>query len=119
MYTMSMQLRDKFRLLAIGLLLALTTALAVAAAAWAPPAETAFSQAPSDIPFAPEHAACLKPHHPCGPGGVAPAPAVPVALDAMPAGGLVKAPALLPAPMQDVAPHAAASFFILFRNLRE
>lgn len=119
MYTMSMRLRDKFRLLAVGLLLALTTALAVAAAVWAPPAEAAFSQAPSDIPFAPEHAACLKPHHPCGPGGVAPAPVLPVALDAATTAALVKAPPLLPAPIDGVAPHPAASLFILFRNLRE
>jgi hypothetical protein len=33
--------------------------------------------------------------------------------------GLVKAPALLPTPMHDVAPHAAASLSILFRNFRE
>jgi hypothetical protein len=127
---MSMGLRDKFRVFAGGLLLALMAAFALAAAAataeLAGQARASTSEQPglSEISLPrgaiPEHApTCFERHNPCGAGGIASAPAASVALDAMPGTGLVKAPALLPAPMPDVAPHAAASLTILFRNFRE
>lgn len=116
---MHMRLRDKFQLLVIGLLLALTAAFAIAAFAMPPVETAALSPASFELPSTPEHAPCLKPHHPCGQGGIAPAPAGSVALHAMPDAGLVKVPALLPPPLPDVAPHAAASLSILFRNFRE
>jgi len=127
---MNMRLRDKFRLLAIGLLLALVAAFAIAASGTPFAGAAVLSKASFEsglgeawqrgaAPAAPEHASCSERHHPCGPGGVAPAPAASAALDAMPNAGLVKASALLPAPMRDVAPYAAASLSILFRNFRE
>jgi hypothetical protein len=118
-YIMSMGLRHKFQMFAAGLLVALmaTFALAVAAAPAAGPAAQADSVA---IPAMPEHApTCFeRPRH-CGAGGVASAPASSVPLAAMRGTGLVKAPALATVPMPDVAPHAAASLSILFRNFRE
>ncbi|OGA70392.1 MAG: hypothetical protein A3G81_34490 [Betaproteobacteria bacterium RIFCSPLOWO2_12_FULL_65_14] len=130
---MNMRLRDKFRMFAGSLLLALVAVFALSTSGMPLSGAAAVTHASfgSDlgearqphgaVPAAPEHAsACFEPpHDPCGPGGVAPAPAASAALDAMPNAGLVKAPALLPAPMPDVAPHAAASLSILFRNFRE
>jgi hypothetical protein len=127
---MSMDLREKLRIFAGGLLLAFMAAFAPAAAPSAEPAAQAQASSTSghsDLSKAslpggavPEHAVlCFEQHDPCSPGGIAPAPAATVALDAMPGTGLVKAPALLPVPMPDVAPHAAASLTILFRNFRE
>jgi hypothetical protein len=124
---MNMWLRDKLLVLAIGSLLALIAAFAVAAPR-TPSAETAAFESHRGgeacqrgaIPAAPEHApTCFEQHDPCGPGGIAPAPVASAAVHAMPSGGLVKAPALLSASMRDVAPHAAASLPILFRNFRE
>jgi hypothetical protein len=129
---MSMGVHDKLRMFAGGLLLAFMAAFALAAAA-APSTEPAtqtpaastsehpdFGKASLPHGEVPEHAAtCFEQHHPCSPGGIAPAPAASVAADAMPGMGLVKAPALLPVPMPDVAPHAAVSLTILFRNFRE
>jgi hypothetical protein len=115
---MSMGLRHKFRMLAAGLLVALMATFAFAAAA---PAAGLAAQADSvAIPAMPEHApTCFeRPRH-CGAGGVASAPAPSVPLAAMRGTGLVKAPALATVPMPDVAPHAAASLSILFRNFRE
>lgn len=126
-----MRLRDKFRLLAIGSLLAFMAAFTLSVSGMPSAGAAALSQASFEsdlgearlphgaVPAAPEHASCFERHDPCGPGGIAPAPTASVALQAMPGAGLVKAPALLPAPMPDVAPHAAASLSILFRNFRE
>lgn len=125
---MSMGLRDKLRMFAGGLLLAFMAAFPLAAAA-APSAEPAAQAQASSrsglsevfLPHGtvPEHAvSCSEQHNPCGPGGFA-GPAASVAGEAMPGAGLVKAPALLPVPMPDVAPHAAVSLTILFGNFRE
>lgn len=119
-----MRLRDKFRLFAIGLLLALTAALAVAAPATPSAGAAALSQAVFESELgeaaAPGHApACLEQHDPCKPGSVATALPASATPHAVPSRAFVKAPAFLPAPLPDVAPHAAASLFILFRNLRE
>ena len=128
---MNMRLCDKFRLLAIGSLLAFMAAFALAASGTPSAAAAALSQASFEsdlgearlprgaVPALPEHASCFERHHPCGPGGIAPAPAAAAILGPMPDARLVKAPALLPAPIRDVAPHAAASLVILFRNFRE
>jgi hypothetical protein len=127
---MSMGLRDKFRMFAGGLLVAFMAAFALAAAAaTAGPAgqaqgSTSEQPGPSEVSLlrgvVPEHApTCFERHNPCGTGGIASAPAATLAPYAMPGTGLLKAPALLPAPMPDVAPHAAASLTILFRNFRE
>lgn len=121
---MSMRLRDKFRVLALGLLLAFTAAFAVAASATSfAEAGTTLSQAALQPDFgesAPEHStACFERHDPCKPGSVAVAAPTPATVHAMPGGGFVKAPAFRAAPMRDVAPHAAASLSILFRNFRE
>lgn len=127
---MNMRLLDKFRLLGGSLLLVLIAAFALAASGTPSAAAAVLSQASFEsdlgeasqrgaVPAAPEHASCFERHYPCGPGSIAPAPAAAAALDAVPGAGLVKAPALLPAPMPDVAPHAAASLSILFRNFRE
>lgn len=130
-YAKSMRLRDKFQVFAGGLLLAFIAAFALAAAAApiAEPAAKAQASSTSEQPdlsrvslrgVIPEHAStCFERHYLCGPGGIAPAPAASAGLDAMPGTGFVKAPALLPVPMPDVAPHAAASLSILFRNFRE
>ena len=127
-----MRLRDEFRLLAIGSLLAFMAAFTLTVFGMPSAGAAALSQASFEselgearlprgaVPAPPEHATtCFERHDPCGPGGIALAPAASVALHAVPGGGLVKAPALLPAPMPDVAPHAAASLSILFRNFRE
>ncbi|HUF82521.1 MAG TPA: hypothetical protein VMN03_15395 [Burkholderiales bacterium] len=127
-----MGLRDKFLMFAGGLFLAFMAAFALGAAATptAEPAARAQASSTSEQPdlgevslprgVIPEHApTCFERHYLCGPGGLAPAPAASVAHSAMPGTGLVKAPALRPAPMPGVAPHAAASLSILFRNFRE
>ena len=129
---MSMGLRHKFQIFAGGVLLALMAAFALAAAAApaAKPAAQAQASFTSEQPdlseislprgAVPEHVpTCFEQHNPCSTGGTAPAPAASVAFDAMPDTRLVKAPVLLPAPMPDVSPHAAASLSILFRNFRE
>jgi hypothetical protein len=129
---MNMRLRDKFRLLAVGLLLALLAAFAVAVPGTSSAGGAALSQDSFEsdlgearlvrgaVPRAPEHAStCFERHDPCGPGGIAPAPDASVALDTMPGAGFVKARALLPGPVREIAPHAAASLPILFRNFRE
>jgi hypothetical protein len=140
---MSMRLRDKFPLFAVlrtaagGLFLMLVAAFAVAAAGMSPPSAGTAALSPtffifeqSDlgegrlprgaIPRAPERApTCFDRHYPCGPGGIATAHAEAVYPGAMLDAGLVKAPALLPAPIRYVAPHPAASLSILFRNFRE
>jgi hypothetical protein len=123
---MSMGLRDKLRMFAGGLLLAFMTAFPLAAAA-APSAEPV-AQAPASFGLSeaflphgavPEHAAsCSEQHDPCGPGGIAPAPAA-LAVAGAPVTGFFKVPALLPVPMPDIAPHAAVSLTILFGNFRE
>jgi hypothetical protein len=114
-----MGLRDKFQLFAAGLLVALMATFAFAAAT--APAAVPVAQADTvATPAIPEHApTCFGSHDPCGAAGVASAPALAVPLAAMRCTKLVKAPALLAAPLPDVAPHAAATLFILFRNFRE
>ena len=116
---MSMGLRHKFQMFAAGLLVALmaTFAFAAAAAPAAVPAAQADSVA---TPAMPEHApTCFeRPQH-CGADGVAAAPAPSLPLAAMRGTGLVKAPVPVTVPIPDVAPHAAASVSILFRNFRE
>lgn len=116
---MSMGLRHKFQLFAAGLLIALMASFAFAAAA--APAAGPVAQADTvATPAIPEHApTCFERHNTCGAGGVASVPAPSVPLAAMRGTGLVKAPALLAAPLPDVAPHAAATLTILFRNFRE
>ena len=123
---MSMGLRDKLRMFAGGLLLAFMTAFPLAATAAQSPEPAA--QAPASpglsevfLPHGtvPEHAvSCFEQHSPCGPGGIAPAPAA-LAVAGAPVTGFFKVPALLPVPMPDIAPHAAVSLTILFGNFRE
>jgi hypothetical protein len=116
---MSMGLRDRFQMFAAGLLVALMATFAFAAAA--APAAGPVAQADTvATPAIPEHApTCFERHNPCGAAGAAPAPAPSVPPAAMRGTKLVKAPALLAAPLPDVAPHAAATLSILFRNFRE
>ena len=104
-----MGLRHKFQMFAAGLLVALMATFVPAAQA-----DTAAS------PASPEHAPiCFERVQHCGAVAGAPAPAPSVPLAALRGTGFVKAPVLATMPLPDVAPHAAASLSILFRNFRE
>lgn len=118
-YTMSMGLGDRARSLVGGLLFAFAVAFVLPATATASPERAAQAEA-SSRSVVPEGAAtCFERHDPCRAAGMASAPGASLVLDARSDTRLAKAPALRTAPLPDVAPHAAASLCVLFRNFRE
>jgi hypothetical protein len=121
--SMNMDLRDKFLVLAAGLLLAFMAVPALAASGVPGPGVAAEqldrAWQRGTAPVVPEHfPACFDGHDACRLAGVAPAPTpadVLATSSAASAGAIVS----LPAPKPDIAPHAAVSLCILFCKFRE
>jgi hypothetical protein len=121
--SMNMELRDKFLVLAAGLLLAVMAVPALAASGVPGPgvaAEQLDRAWPrGTAPTVPQHfPACFRGHDACRLAGVAPGPTPADVLDT-PTAASPKAIVSLPVPKPDIAPHAAVSLCILFCKFRE